>query len=401
MDTSSTSTSHVSKIMLQAVLVIIPLGLAVLTFRGTDSIANADPISGGDSSPGVGDLTSRTPGAGGGGIDGTDFDTTTYFRAPKDNTRNRWKWTPEGGWQLEVIEETYENGWTWVWRDGWQWEQAAKHAAAPAQPPKHEVADTDSLCFDASGVVTADASDCAPNQREAALKANVDDLSPALQAVVRDAAPYASGEEAQLRSVLDTRFTDDVMTNQRNTVVRITSGIVDRIGVLKNLDTVTDTERAFFVQKIAEAQKLLSSADSASTREAVDANATALRDLVKEVSAYAVSHGISTSVENAPTASRILADANRVIEGIPAAFSAIDDAGYSTMNLRSMLESTQALYSQVSLACSHGRDCARVSDVVEQLEKTVVTMNDMVFASGDSVLKSEVQKRFDAAVSHK
>lgn len=406
MDTLSTRTSSASKFLLQATLVIIPLGLAALTFRGSQlsigSVAKADPPDfGGSSSPGVGDLTSRVNDGRSGGIEGTDIDTTTYFRAPKDNTRNRWKWTPEHGWQLDILEETYENGWMWVWRDGWQWEQVTKHAAAPVEPPKSEASVAEALCFDAAGAVTTDTSACAPNQREAALKADPADLPPAMQAVIRDSAPYAPGEEAQVRSILDTRFTADVITNQKSAVVRIASDVVGRIGALKDLDSVTDTERAYFIQKIAETQKLLSHANDASTRDAVSTDTKALTALVKEVGAYAASHGISTNVENAPTASRILSDASRIMKGIPDAFSALDDAGYSTMNLRSMLEATQALYAEVSLACSQGRDCARVGDVVQQLEKTVMTMNDMVFASGDSVLKAEVQKRFDDAVSGK
>ncbi len=401
MNTSSSPRfTHAVKVITQATLVIIPV---VLTLYSANSRVFADPsLGGGDGGGGA----SRTPlsdyNLGGGDASGTDSDTTTLFRAPKDNTRHRWKWSPEKGWQLDIVEETYENGWIWVWRDGWQWEQSSLHGAAgdiavvasSVARSATEVAQ----CFDVNGALTTEADSCATNQKEAALKSDPADLPEQIRAVVRDTAPYIPGEEATVLNILRTRFDADVVSNQKASVVRLASDVVNRLGMLKDLDSVTDTEKEYFVAKIAEAQRLLSKANHASSRQEIATDTSTFGALVKEVHGFVTAHGITSDTKNAPTAAELLADAHRIIKGVPAAFSALDDAGYSTMNLRSMHDQTLAFYADVSLKCSQGRDCSRVGDVIDQLSKTVTTMNDMVFASGDSTLKAEVQKRFDEAV---
>lgn len=395
--TSSFGPKHLTKIAFQFAMVLVPVGLCAVTLGARVSAgAVADSID-------VKVSPVRTNDGG-----SNDTNTTTLFRAHQDNARNHWKWTPENGWQLDVIEETYQNGWAWTWRDGeWHWEQGNPDGSAPVAASSEissEASSTasvdagDAQCFDEDGALTSDSGSCAADQKEAAAKADVESLPADMQSIARDTAPLTPDEETEVQNIMQTNFDADVVGNQKSTVVRAASDVVTRLGTLKDLDSVTDTERRYFVAKIAEAQKIISEIGNAVSREDIVAATDTLENLVKEVGDYASSRAIAVTVPNAPSAAKLLSDAHRIIDAVPATFGALEGAGYSTQNLRSMLDQTVILYADVSIKCTQGRDCSKVSDVVDQLGKTITTLNDMVFASGNSKLTTDVQTRFDKAL---
>ena len=376
---------------------LVPLAIAVMFTKIHVRADNPDfggGSSGSDAAARVSDLSN---------VSGNGTDTTTLFRAPKDNRRVRWYWSPELGWQSIETEETYEKGWMWVWRDGeWSWEQlSGGHAAAPHILTKDvqstKISDDMLTCFDHAGKLTTDRASCSKNQRDAARLADDAQLPSDLQSIVRDIAPYDQGEETRVLYALRIRFEDSAVAVRRNVVNRAVSDVVSKLGILKNLDSVTDTEKQYFISRIAAVQNLADE-EGMDSSEAVLEQSAQLSGIVHDVSTFMQNHNISVIDPTAPTADRILSDARRMIDALPAAFSALDDAGFSTTNLRSMHAGTVTLYDEVSVSCRQGRECSRVRDVVEELAEIVATLNSMVSASGDSLLKAEVQKRFDAAM---
>lgn len=402
METETQVQRHLSKLALQAAMIVVPIGLSVLV---VDMHANADNVPFG----GTGGAGGAIPVADVVPVDGAQGgDATRLIRAPQDNRRTDWQWSPETGWVSDVQEQTYQNGWAWVWHDGeWHWEQETLHGAAADlmnAGTMHVSADSvpepeTPVCFDVSGALTGDRASCASDQKWAALKADPDTLPASLQSIVRDSAPYAAGEETRVLYLLNTRFDGDAVMARKTALTHAASDVVHRLGTLKALDSITDNERQYYIAKIADAQKFLTATQAASTQNDVTASTESLATLVQEVAAYTKSHGITTDTSGAPTVPTLLADTQKILRALPSAFSALDDAGYSSDALRSMQAQTVVLAANVALTCSQGRECARISDVIDQLQKTVSTLNEMVSASGNSHLKTEVQSRFDRAIS--
>lgn len=337
------------------------------------------------------------------------------FRAPKDGTRNMWTWDQEKGWVLHTQEETYENGWAWTWSDGqWVWSRTntdapkGLRAAAPVEP----LASSDSsiMSVDEPGCLASDGSwttvrdECADNQLVKRAEAATDDIAASklpdeVREAMQMAAPLSPSEETQVKAALIERFQGPADVARAQAIVHEASGdVVRKLSILKDSDALTDTERQYFIAKIVEAQSLLTD-DEADSMAVADASVTRLHALVSDVQAFVKQHGISVTTSDAPTASSLFASAYRMLSALPPAFDILDAAGYSTENLRSMHAGTVSLAKAVSIRCStQGKDCANVADVIDQLESIISTLNSMVAAASDAVLRADVQQAFDDAL---
>jgi len=398
----------------QSVLAVTLLTLTAVRFG---SLAFADPAMGNDlpdfraSVPSNSILNSGDQSNGDGGL--------ALFRANKDNRRNRWTWTQEGGWILKTDEQTYENGWAWYWKDGqWSWERlntdAPGHLKSAAPTVSSSASSIASLkgagCFDDEGDWTVVRTKCADDQNAKRMEALADaDKKEALKLIPEDirdvlhiAAPLTPAEETQVKAALIERFEGPAAVAATEEVIQsAATDVVRKLSILKTSDALTDTEREYFVAKIVEAQKLIAADEEITSMDIADSSAEKLAELVTEVQTYVTQHSISTAVPNAPSASSIFASSERILSALPAAFDTLDASDFSTSNLRAMYDSTSTLARSASVRCTtQNKDCGRVSDVVYQVEKIVSTLSEMLNASGNGALKEQVRASFDEALRH-
>lgn len=412
-------THHRVLIGTQSMLAVTLLTLTAVRFG---SLAFADPGGGGDmpqfgaSAPSTG-LNDVGTQEGNGNVDGG----LALFRANKDNTRNRWIWTQEAGWQLAIDEETYEKGWAWYWKDGqWSWERlntdapgnlksAAPAVSSSASSSATSIASLDEAgCFDDLGAWVTDRTKCADDQNTKRLEAIADNkevlevLPVDIREVLEIAAPMTPSQEVQVKAALIERFEGPAVVAETEEVIQHTAtDVVRKLSILKASDALTDKEREYFVSKIVEAQELLTSDEKMASMDIADSSAEKLAELVVEVQTYVKDHSISVSVANAPTAPSIFASSERIFAALPSAFDTLDASDFSTSNLRAMYASTSMLANEVSVRCTtQNKDCSRVSDVVHQLENIVSTLNEMLNASGNGALKDQVRASFDEALRH-
>jgi hypothetical protein len=386
-------TSHVTHFA----LALIAIGSSVTVLGTSVYRVQADPPDMSSSAPGNSRTDGEASASGGGG--GGNY--MNIYRAPQDNSQSKWRWNPSSGWTRDAIEETYQNGWSWVWREnGWSWEQDASRrmSSVPAVArfeDQQSSASSDPGCFASDGSWVTDRRICAADQKSAAAKADPTDVPEVIRAIARDTAPLTTAGEAAVLQVMSQRFDAALADAARRTAERVASDVLGRLTILKNAGGVTENERQYFIGRIVEVQKILAGAGDAEDPESM---ADALASVTKEVAGFVREHGITTQVPDAPTAPAILAKSKRILSALPKAFDVLDGAGYSTENLRSMHAATALTADDITARCAvRSRDCGDVADVVEQIQKMVTILGEMVQAAGNSALKADIEKQFDAA----
>lgn len=389
---------HSVQLLNHSVLSVVAVGSFLSVLGGSVYVSDSFGQFSSSSPASDADVVSDTDGGGGGGA---------LFRAPKDNTRNQWQWDANKGWTLDILEQTYETGWHWLWTpDGWVWTKEAEHAAAtpelrmyrPAAASEASTMTRDDVpgCFAVDGSWVSDRDSCASDQLSAAMKADETALPEAYQQLLQDTAPLTEQQEHAVETVLEQRFDTAFVMHAKDTAVRTASNVITRLQILKESPSVTDTERAYFVEKIVGLQKALAETSSISDKDDASSLQKDIASLTTEVANYVDEHGIYLSVENAPSATTILQSAKRISDALPYAFDAVEKAGYSTDQLRSMHASVQSLLADITVRCSLGRDCNRITDVVQQLQQTVTELRELLDSIGNSTLKADVERSFDA-----